>query len=166
MAFGLAAMVSGCGFHPLYGGANLPTQAELRGIIVGPITAPNARRAGQLISNDLEDELAPQGRERAPRFQLEATVSETNAPMLVNAQSQVTRNQFSLVTTYRLVVLRTNQVVLSGSLQRMMSYDVLRINYGNIVGAEDARRRRAQEITDEIATRIAVWLTNHEKTGG
>ena len=160
---GLGLLLAACGFHPLYGTADAPARAALRSIVVERVKAPGAPRAGQLIHNDLEDQFAPRGRSGPPRFRLEATADETDSAQLVNSASQITRNRLSLVVTYRLIDMRSNQVVASNTLVRAMSYDVLRINYGNIVGAADARRRLARQIADEIAARLAVWFSRHEK---
>lgn len=160
---GFSLLVSACGFHPLYGQADAPARAALQSITIGPVASPDSPRAGQLISNDLDNELAPHGHSGPARFRLTAVVHETDSSLLVNAASQTTRNQLALIVSYSLVDAQTNRPVISGALRRTLDYDVLRINYGNIVAAADARRRLARQIADEIASRLAVWFSRHEK---
>jgi LPS-assembly lipoprotein len=156
-------LVGACGFHPLYGQADAPARAELLSIMIGPVVSPDSPRAGQLISNDLDNELAPQGHSGPARFRLSAVVRETDSSLLVNAASQTTRDQVALNVSYSLTDASTNRPLVSGSLRRTLDYDVLRINYGNIVGAADARRRLARQIADEIASRLAVWFSRRQQ---
>jgi LPS-assembly lipoprotein len=163
-----ALLVAGC-FQPLYGDRSVSGGPKLRealsGVQVTEIRAaadtPEARMAVP-IQNELRFAFTGGSGAGAPTHRLvlqivgnRAVVSATNVsglPVLEN---------FTLNATYSLVEIATNKPVLTGRATTTVSYDPSGTQrYARITGMQDAERRAAKVIADNVTTRLSSYFVS------
>ncbi len=154
-------LLAGCGFHPLYGDNpnGGTTAAVVQEIAVGDVSEPMAPRTAQLLRNALLDNINPAGAPARPKYRLVVNVAETENLLAITQAAQVTRTNLQLSGSYRLLDAKTGTVLHSGLARAITAFNVLRIDYGNVVAEKDARARLAKELADKIRDDLAVWLT-------
>lgn len=163
-----AALVAGC-FQPLYGDRSVTGAPALRealsAIQVTEIKAaantPEARIAVP-IQNDLRFNFTGGGAAGPPTHRLliqlagsRAVVSATNVTGLPFIEN------FTLNATYSLVEIATNKPVLTGRATTTVSYDPSGTQrFARISGMQDAERRAAKIISDNVTTRLSSYFVS------
>ncbi len=153
------AVLGGCGFRPLYGGARQAgTPVELAAIAVKPI----ADRIGQQLHNHLLDLLTPGGRPRHPRYSLSVELSESIRRLAVQKSEFATRANLSLNATYNLTDMPTRETILEGRSVVVTSFNILSSEFATLMAEKDARTKVVRELGDDIRTRIAVFFVRRQ----
>jgi LPS-assembly lipoprotein len=163
-----AMLVAGC-FQPLYGDRSVSGGPKLRealsGVQVVEIRAaadtPEARMAVP-IQNDLRFNFTGGSGAGTPTHRLlvqiagsRAVVSATNVTGLPFIEN------FTLNATYSLVEIATNKPVLTGRATTTVSYDPSGTQrYARITGMQDAERRAAKVIADNVTTRLSSYFVS------
>jgi len=167
--WGLLAL-AGCGWQPLYGQVS-DGNGGMVGGNAGPQLAsvhitPIANRVGQHLYNALRDRLNPGGAPSDPRYDLVIQISEQKTQMLVQTDQTATRVNLTLDATYMLYERGKTKAVFTGTSRATATYDLLNIDVGfaTTQSTDDAHRRGAQLLADDIATQVAVFLA--QPTGG
>ena len=157
-------LTAGCGFHPLYGersggGADAAVADELAAIRIESI--PD--RIGQEMYNMLRDRLNPDGRPGAPRYVLRVALTEHSDVLFISDNQTASRIDLTLKAAYTLNQAGSGEVVAKGASRSTASYDVLPVGneFATVVSEDDARRRAARQISDDIRTRLALALTSN-----
>lgn len=151
--------LTGCGFQPLY------AQPENGAGIAAALAQIDVVSSGGDIGRDVKfsvlDVLTESGNAPANpayRLLLEPRASETN--VAVQQDADVTRKNLLLRTRFRLVDLATgNEVLRSRSVARA-SYNRVESEFANLTAAQDARRRSAEVVAEDIARQLAVFFTS------
>ncbi len=163
-----AAFVGGC-FQPLYGdrsatgGPNL--RAALSGVQVVEIPAaantPEARMAVPM-QNDLRFNFTGGGAAGPPTHRLLIRLSGSRAVVTAtNVTGLPLIENFNLNATYSLVEIATNKPVLTGRATSTVSYDPSGTQrFARITGMQDAERRAAKVITDNVTTRLSSYFVS------
>jgi len=162
-AASMAASVAGCGFRPMYGQANTASAGPSTGATVdrqmaGVRIAPIADRLGQQLHNALRDQFNPLGQPSSAAYTLYVNLSERTYGALSKRDLSATRRNVELNAFYNLrdsagnVVMYDRSVITTG-------YDEFDDPLNDISALEDAERRSALQIADQIRTRVAVFLT-------
>ena len=153
LALVLPAGLAGCGFEPLYGRQNgNATVDEFRRILI----AQAEDRTTQLVRNHLLDMLTPRGTPEQPAYRLELHVRENISSVLVTRADEVTRNNMALSIEYRLHDYRSGRILAQGNVNSLVSYNLVRADYANLVSERDARARAARD----GAERLRIMLGN------
>ncbi len=150
---GMAAL-AGCGFRPLHSrdaGASAANLAEIR-------ITPIADRIGQQLHNLLLDKLTPMGPPATPRYVLHVTLSESLQSLAVRKDEVATRANLVMRASFTLSRTRDNTAMMSATAISANSYNILRQKFATLSAENDARARAVGEISDEIRTRIAIFL--------
>jgi LPS-assembly lipoprotein len=160
----LLMALSGCGYQPLYGTTD-------KGSTVDDLALVNVKvirdRSGQELHNYLRDELNPYGRPGvAAHYDLEVDLTEGREALAIRTDETATRYNLNQTASFRLRDLDTQRIVLTGTSKAAVSYNVLRNDFTNIVSEDNARRRGAQEIADDIRTRLAAYLNARRQRAG
>ena len=158
---GLSAPLAGCGWQPLYGvnkdtGAAGSAAQQMAQIHINPI----ADRVGQQLYNLLRDRMNPQGVPQNPTYDLIVTLRQSGAPSLINPDQTTARIDLTLYASFSLYRRDApGVVVFKGESRNTTSYDLLISDpYASVVSADDAKRRGAQSLADDIANRLATYL--------
>lgn len=152
----LAALaLAGCGFRPLYA----PRGPEdwnpaLAAISVAPI--PN--RSGQILELALREDLNPGGLSVAPRWQLNTQLSVYRTDLGIQSNAVATSSEITVNTNYSLVDVKTGKTVYNNSSRAIGDFNQLNDAYATQVAAADAQKRALQEVADEMAMRMALFV--------
>jgi LPS-assembly lipoprotein len=164
LALGLATLLAGCGFEPLYGrhDTDAATSADLAQVRVAPI----ANRTGQMLYNKLRDRLSPRGKPAEPRYVLEITVEEQGEDLLLEPNNTTSRTLLELTAHYQLREIQSGATTLKGQSRASISYDVLSSQYATIVSEQDVRDRATKQLSDDISTRLALFFAKGQTASG
>jgi LPS-assembly lipoprotein len=164
----LAMLVAGC-FQPLYGDRSVTGSPKLRealsGVQVMEIRAvantPEARMAVPL-QNELRFNFTGGGSSGRPTHRLAMQISGSRAVVsATNVTGLPFIENFTLHATYSLVDLTTNKPVLTGRATTTVSYDPSGTQrYARLSGMQDAERRAAKVIADNVASRLSSYFVS------
>jgi LPS-assembly lipoprotein len=158
---GLLAL-AGCGWQPLYGrssatGAGGNAGPELAQVHIQPI----ADRVGQNLYNMLRDRMNPQGVPADPRYDLVIKLRETNTQQLIQQDQTASRINSTLNAEFQLFRRGQQGAIMTGQSRATTTYDLISTDpYASTVSANDAKRRAAQSLADDISNRLAVYLAH------
>jgi LPS-assembly lipoprotein len=168
LTLGALAVLAGCGWQPLYGrigdGSGQPLGANAGPRLASVHIAPIADRVGQHLYNALRDRLNPSGAPADARYDLVITIQESTDQMLVLEDQTATRINLTLNATYQLYQRGTKTAISVGHSRSTTTYDLLNDEFATIQSADDAHRRGALALADDIAAQVAVFLG--QPTGG
>jgi len=154
---GLAAILTGCGFEPLYGARQGGSAAADLADIKVNVTA---ERAGQILRNELLDRLNPRGLSGRPRYGLDVSLRENRTELDVRRDATATFAKLELYADFALTELQSGQVLLRGNSRSVSSYNLLRQTFANLSALDDARARGAREISEDVRIRLADFLAS------
>jgi len=153
----LAVLLAGCGFHPLYGGANGGMQATLSTIYVEPMP----ERLGYELRNKMIDLLDGPGTPSGALYRLKLSLTETTQGIALQNDATITRYNDNLKVTYSLTDM-TGEVITSGIETGLSAYNVLpssaNANYGTLAAQQDADKRAAEDIAERIRLDLNVFF--------
>src|SRR5262245_18322511 len=164
----LAALTAGC-FQPMYaeradGAPGL--REKLMGVEIPPVDKPNASRDARIgveIRNALAFKLYGQATGMPPTHKLVLRFSTTRSSLMLDPQTALpTSENFGIDAQYNLVDLATNKSVMTGSTFSRVSYDTFSgqmQRFARSRAFRDAEDRAAQEIAENIQTRLASYFT-------
>jgi LPS-assembly lipoprotein len=160
----LAIVLGGCGYQPLYATTDKGSVSEdLASINVLTIRD----RTGQELHNYLRDEINPDGRPGAgARYNLEVDLTEAREALAIRTDETATRYNLNQSAQFRLRDLDTGRIVLTGLSKAAVSYNVLNNDFNNVVSEDDARRRGAREIANDIRLRLAAFMNARRQRAG
>ena len=154
-AWGLALILSACGFHPLYGTLdNGSPGVDLSTIYVNQIP----ERVGYQLRNDLLDMFNNTGQIDGAKYRLDIVLKTDKVPLGFLNNAEITRYNYYLTAHYNLVATATNKPVKHGVARIITSYNVVTSPYATVVAEKDAQDRAARDIAETIRTEISVYL--------
>lgn len=168
LGFGLAGLggvvLSGCGFHPMYGDPGSPGSAgaEVSAKLAAVKIEAIADRLGQELHNRLRDRMNPTGQPEKPNYRLSVTLAETNV-VIASGDSHTRHNTLTLTATYWLSPADKDKTYLmSQTTSRVeVSYDTLDDPFNDISSQTDARTRGVDQLADMITTRVSAYFANN-----
>jgi LPS-assembly lipoprotein len=150
-----ALTLAGCGFRPLYGGVSgAARRLELSQIAVTPIEST----LGSDMRNELIDRLTPSGEPAYPQYRLDITLHEYREGLGIQSDASVTRWNYQLTAVYQLTDLGTGKVVNKGTASSIASYSVVDSQFATLAAENDAKRRTAVDLGDELELRLALFF--------
>jgi len=162
----LAGLTAGC-FQPMYGEHADGTPAlrdKLMGIELPPVDKPNASpeaRIGVGIRNALAFKLYGTATGTAPTHKLVLKFQTSRSSLIVSQTTGLpTTENVGIDAQYNLVELATNKSVMTGTTFSRVSYDIpgQMQRFARARAFRDAEDRAAQEIAENIQTRIASYF--------
>lgn len=150
-----ALAVAGCGFRPIHGtGGQGPSYQALSSVHISPVED----RVGQILYNRLLDRMNSTGRPKEPRFRLETTLSEAIERVGFQKNEFATRANLRLRAQYTLFSQSTGTPVLTNNETVVASYNILRSDFATLASENEARRRAARVLADEIVNRLSLYF--------
>jgi LPS-assembly lipoprotein len=157
-----ALALTGCGFRPLYGeGPAGPADEQLAEVRIGLI--PD--RSGQILRNFLIRRFNPEGRPATPVYGLDVALQETQQDLNIQRDDTATRANLIIVAQYTLVDLSTGTQLTSEPVEVITSYNILNDQYATLIVEEDARERALRQVSEDIRTRVALYLNREPDSG-
>ena len=155
MLFTLAA----CGFTPLYGsgaGSNgLSGTAGMDQVAIALI--PD--ETGVYLRNILIDRFYQDGYPSSPRYELNIRpIQKTISDLDITVDSESTRRQIKMATSFVLVDTQTGATVLSREATALTSYNVLGSQFTTRISEADAREAALSDLARQIETQVVLYF--------
>lgn len=153
-ALALCLLLAACGLRPMYaGGSSGAVAAGLGAVQVSPIP----ERAGWLVRNALVDRLG--GESSDPAYRLEVELDDDLTAFGIRGDSAVTRERRTLRARYRLVDLKTGEVVLDATAGSDAGIDIVSSEYATVAAEQTAQERLASVVADQMVARLALFMS-------
>lgn len=154
--------LNGCGFHPLYApSSRAEFEPELAAIRVEAI--PD--RLGQILAISLRDSFNPSGDRVSARYGLRIALTTTRQDVGIRSDGTASRAEIDTTATFTLTELGSNRILLTSSARTVSGFDILTDDYATIVAEKDAKERSMHDLSDEIHTRLALFLLRDQAKG-
>jgi LPS-assembly lipoprotein len=166
-AAALAGLTAGC-FQPIYAERSDGTpglREKLMGVELPPVEKPNASRDARLgveIRNALAFKLYGQATGMPPTHKLVLRFTTSRSSLILDPNTALPSSEnYGIDAQYNLVDLATNKSVMTGSTFSRVSYDIpgQMQRFARSRAFRDAEDRAAQEIAENIQTRLASYFT-------
>ncbi len=150
------ALLSACGFQPLYGDKSYGAGAteKLANVDIGGI--PD--REGQKLRNLLIDRFYPTSRPSSTRYRLNVSLTAAEEKLALQKDASAVRAQLHVNAPYTLTDTTTGAVVFQSRARSLITYNILEQHYAGVVTVENAYDRALEEISNDITTRVAMHL--------
>jgi LPS-assembly lipoprotein len=153
--FLLLLALTGCGLQPLYGGAKGEgVAAVLHSVSVAPIEG----HSGWLVRNKLRDRLAVDDAKSAP-YRLTVTLDDSIAAFGIRGDRAATFERRTLRARYQLVETSTGAVLLDSTATSDAGIDIVSSEYATVAAEQTALERLADQLADQIVTRLALYAS-------
>jgi LPS-assembly lipoprotein len=162
----LAALTAGC-FQPMYAEHSDGTpglREKLMGIELPPIDKPNASRDARLgveIRNALAFKLYGSATGMPPTHRLVIRFSTSRSSLIVDPNTALPSSEnYGIDAQYNLIEIASNKSVMTGTTFSRVSYDIpgQLQRFARSRAFRDAEDRAAQEIAENIQTRLASFF--------
>jgi LPS-assembly lipoprotein len=144
-----------CGFRPLYAereeAADEPTLAAVK-------VMPIKDRIGQMLEMSLRESFNPRGITIDTRYRLTVGLAVSRFDLGIQRDATATRGRVDVYATIQLVDAQTGKQIYNSRAQSTSSFNILDDAYAAQVAEDDARTRTVRDLSDEIRTRVALFL--------
>lgn len=163
VSLGLAALLPGCGFEPLYasgaGGTPSVAQTDLAAISIGLIP----ERQGQLLRQALQDRFERQGVGVAHRYDLSVALNINQEGLGIQPDTSTTYMRVSGVAQW---ILRAqdpeHSTLANGSARALDSYNFIANQFfAAQLEYETIQRRLADNLADQVTLQLARYFKKH-----
>ncbi len=152
----LVALLSGCGFSPLYLKGKQNTQPELATIEIHNI----ADRKGQILKNMLMDQLTPKGQSTHLSYMLDVTVESSIRNLGIRRNDRATRAIMQVMASYSLLRTSDQAKILSGTSGAKSGYDILDSDFATLSSKKDAMNHSLRAIAQDIKLRLSLLFSS------
>ena len=162
----LAGLTAGC-FQPMYAEHSDGTpglREKLLGVELPPVDKPNASREARVgveIRNALAFKLYGSATGMAPTHRLVLRFTTTRSSLMIDPVTALPSSEnYGIDAQYNLIEIATNKSVMTGTTFSRVSYDIPGQfqRFARTRAFRDAEDRAAQEIADNIQTRLASFF--------
>ena len=162
----LAGLTAGC-FQPMYAEHSDGTpglREKLLGVELPPVDKPNASREARVgveIRNALAFKLYGSATGMAPTHRLVLRFTTTRSSLMIDPVTALPSSEnYGIDAQYNLIEIATNKSVMTGTTFSRVSYDIPGQfqRFARTRAFRDAEDRAAQEIADNIQTRLAAYF--------
>lgn len=167
-ALGCAALLlAGCGFHPLYGemANGKSASTTFAAIYVPPI---DLEHVGYDLRNDLLDDLQAMSNPAGAAYDLKITARDRNQNIAITnnqvgnlKEIEITRWNYALIANFQLIDRKTQKVLSKGQVTSLSGYDVVQSPYATEVALRNAQATTAEDISQQMRLRLAVYFNQH-----
>ncbi|WGS20787.1 MULTISPECIES: LPS assembly lipoprotein LptE [unclassified Bradyrhizobium] len=163
----LAALTAGC-FHPMYAEHTDGTpglREKLMGVEIPPVDKPNASREARIgveIRNALAFKLYGNATGMPPTHKLVLRFTTSRSSLMIDpATALPTSENYGINAQFNLIEIASNKSVMTGTTFSRVSYDMPGSyqRFARSRAFRDAEDRAAQEIADNIQTRLASFFS-------
>lgn len=153
LALSLCLALSACGLKPMYAGGS---SGAVAGGLATVQVAPIPERAGWLVRNALVDRMG--GESTDPAYRLEVELDDDLTAFGIRGDAAVTRERRTLRARYRLVDLKTGEVVLDATAGSDAGIDIVSSEYATVAAEQTAQERLAGVVADQMVARMALFM--------
>jgi LPS-assembly lipoprotein len=165
--------LSACGFRPLYAQKSHNNQGygwqwqksekssfvinELAKIVINPIKD----REGQILREELREQITPKGIPENPKYYLNITVDSPSMQQGIRSDDTATRETVFYKAYYSLK--QGRKTIVSGQSRTEVGYNLLENPYASVASIRNAGKRAAKVLANDIALRLSVFFDFIEK---
>jgi LPS-assembly lipoprotein len=154
LVLGLTSL-AGCGFHPLYAPRGpRDFDPELAAIKVAPIRD----RIGQLLAQELNEQLNPNNISVLPHYTLTVALTASRADLGIQRDATSTRGEVTISATFVITDNRPGGTRLTGSTRAVGSFNIVSDAYAAQVAEDDTRERVVAQIADDLVTKLVLFV--------
>jgi LPS-assembly lipoprotein len=161
----LAALTAGC-FQPMYAEHSDGSPAlreKLMGVEIPPVDKPNASREARIgveIRNALAFKLYGSAAGMPPTHRLVLRFTTTRSSLMIDPTTALPSSEnYGIDAQYNLIEIASNKSVMTGTTFSRVSYDPGQLQrFARSRAFRDAEDRAAQEIAENIQTRLASFF--------
>jgi LPS-assembly lipoprotein len=162
----LAALTAGC-FQPMYaerGDGTPGLREKLMGVEVPPVDKPNASRDARIqveVRNALAFKLYGNATGMPPTHRLVLRFSSSRSSLMIDVNTGLPSSEnVGIDAQYNLIEIASNKSVMTGTTFSRVSYDMPGSyqRFARSRAFRDAEDRAAQEIAENIQTRLASFF--------
>ena len=163
----LGALTAGC-FHPMYAEHTDGTpdlREKLMGVEIPPVDKPNGSREARIgveIRNALAFKLYGNATGLPPTYRLVLRFATTRSSLMIDPNTALpTSENYGIDAQFNLVDIATNKSVMTGTTFSRVTYDMPGSyqRFSRSRAYRDAEDRAAQEIAENIGTRLASFFS-------
>jgi len=159
LPFIFVILLNACGFTPVY--KNTENNAGPTSALSGIEIAIIKDRDGQFLRNALIDRLYRDGYPTTPRYRLVVQdLEETISDFDITVDSEATRRQLELRTTFKLFEIGNEKPLITRPLIATTSNNVLESEFSTLVTEQSARESALNDLARQIQRQLAVFLSN------
>jgi LPS-assembly lipoprotein len=148
-------LMSGCGFHPVYGKQDNNISAKLASVRVENIPG----RSGQVLEYQLVDLLNPNNMNAGEDYTIKIKWQETRRELGIKDDLRVTRFDIVQTAVYQLISLNDNREVDKGTVTIKSSFNRTISEFSTYVAQGDASEKAARELAQEIRSRLIYYFS-------
>ena len=148
-------LLTACSYRPLYG--NGPAGRSVVAALSQIAVDEQKTRAGQMVRNELISSLGANG--GTARYVLHMVPVESATAVSSSAAQKLSRKRYKLTIKYDLTDVKTGASATSGASFSNVSYDSVEQPLADLQAADNAQLRAAQEVSEDIRTRLAAFLS-------
>ena len=146
--------LAACGLQPMYaGGTGAATAQSLAAVEVPAIQG----RGGWLVRNALDARLGVAG-PATPQYRLDVRLDDSLEALGVLNDDTISRERRVLRARYQLIELASGAVLLDATAGTDAGIDVVSSEYATIAAEQKALENLALDLTDRMATQVALTL--------
>lgn len=160
-ALAATASLNACGFRPLLAQAD---GESVRNQLAAVRIAGPGGRLGQQLTTALEDNLDPTSIGEPIRYELAIKLRNTNSALALQLDNTITRYNVTLTAQFDLKNRENQELLYRSQVRRVASYNVRRAPFATLTAKQDAERRAAKEIADDIRTLLALHFQRRAET--
>jgi LPS-assembly lipoprotein len=158
----LAVALTGCGFSPMYGEKDVtPLNAQLTDTMAAIQITPIADYDGVQLRQNLREGMQPHG--PANRYLYELDVQLRSVTQELGVRRDATSSRANRIYTARFALLQNGKRVFADQVQSVVSYNIADNQYATVTSVNDAGSRAIKQISEEIKTRIGIFLQTPQK---
>lgn len=156
-------LLTNCGFKPMYGNLSEGGE-ELRRIMadiqIEPVTGPGGRNSqlGVVIRNSLLARISPSAEASSALYILKVAYEVEEHGYGIREDESVTLQSLKLSVIFQLEKVENAKIVLENNARALVTYDLVRSDYSNKVAREASLVRLAEEVSNQVATRIGTYF--------
>ena len=154
----LGAVLAACGFQPLYkaqSGAKQAASVQRMATIDIP---PIPDRSGQILRNELRDQLLPRGPAAQTLYRLDVSLQETQADLAILRDATSTYSRYTADIKWVLTDLATDAPVLRGANRRITSFPIAESEFASLEAEKNARERALSQLAEDVRLRLGLFF--------
>lgn len=150
-------VAAACGFEPVFAPTDRPQKTDLSQIYVEQL---DHSRTGQLLRNRLLEVIGVAPQPGAATHTLRFKLSELVESKVLQADGTTSRFNFTLTADFVLSRRSDGTIVRKGRVSRTSGYNVVGDDFAAKIGAQDARRRLAEDLALGLRDRLIIAELN------
>jgi len=155
IALCLALLLSGCGFHPLYGNRTELIE-QTAAIQIQPIVG----EGGYQMELILKDRLNPDHQQISKKYRLTVILDKpTYINQSIRSDNFASLETMNIVASYQLVDTEKNTVLISSSVDSNGLFNLIKDPYATVVAQDKLYDNLIHLMADDIATHILSYFS-------